>query len=206
MQITGRSDPVILTKANTFNATKKIDLTIDEKQLNESVYDSRGWRRALSISYGASKKWLNQQENKGLKLALIILVGCVVTMFWYLNAQFKEFQQLSQVNTNSCNILNKLNNINRAGTRVRELIFTSDISNLIRVRERTAVRAVMAKTESYTRPKRSAKDSYALARSLSTLKRFSAKAVTEPLSTSKIFLQMHFVCSLLNIKTHIIVY
>ncbi|XP_001607831.2 serine/threonine-protein kinase/endoribonuclease IRE1 isoform X1 [Nasonia vitripennis] len=96
LQITGRSDPVILTKGNTFNKTKKIDLTINEKQLNDSGYDSRGWRRALSISYAASKKWLNQQENKGLKLALIILVGCVVTMFWYLNAQFKEFQQLSQ--------------------------------------------------------------------------------------------------------------
>jgi cell division septal protein FtsQ len=59
---------------------------------------NKGWRKAVAVSYTAGKKWLNQQENKGLKLALIILLGCVITMLWYLNAQFKEFRQLSQVN------------------------------------------------------------------------------------------------------------
>lgn len=31
--------------------------------------------------------WIHQQENKGLKVALIILVGLVITMFWYLRYQ-----------------------------------------------------------------------------------------------------------------------
>ncbi|KAG5868801.1 hypothetical protein JTB14_032700 [Gonioctena quinquepunctata] len=46
--------------------------------------------------YTNLKKWINQQENKGLKIALIIMTGCVITMFWYLQIQVKEIQNLSQ--------------------------------------------------------------------------------------------------------------
>ncbi|CAG4980142.1 unnamed protein product [Colias eurytheme] len=47
------------------------------------------WYKQLQI-------WINQQENKALKVALIVLMGLVVTMFWYLRLQAREFQQLSQ--------------------------------------------------------------------------------------------------------------
>ncbi|XP_045448767.1 serine/threonine-protein kinase/endoribonuclease IRE1 [Melitaea cinxia] len=47
--------------------------------------------------------WLNQQENKALKVLLIILMGLVVTMFWYLRYQAREFQQLSQGSSRSSN-------------------------------------------------------------------------------------------------------
>ncbi|CAK1547091.1 unnamed protein product [Leptosia nina] len=47
--------------------------------------------------------WLNQQENKALKMALIVLMGLVVTMFWYLRLQAREFQQLSQGGSRSSN-------------------------------------------------------------------------------------------------------
>jgi serine/threonine-protein kinase/endoribonuclease IRE1 len=50
----------------------------------------------LKSSYKMVKSWVNQQENKGLKLVLIILVGCVITMFWYLQVQVREFQNMSQ--------------------------------------------------------------------------------------------------------------
>lgn len=69
----------------------------DNTPISGNTMQEGNWRKILAESYRASKKWLNQQENKGLKLALIILVGCIVTMFWYFNAQFKEFQQMSQV-------------------------------------------------------------------------------------------------------------
>ena len=99
LQITGRSDAVIRTQADLLNMTKKVDLAIDEKKLNESSpYTGLHWRKAVALSYNSSKKWLNQQENKSLKLAIIILVGCLVTMFWYVNAQVRVIQNMSQVN------------------------------------------------------------------------------------------------------------
>ncbi|CAG5031807.1 unnamed protein product [Parnassius apollo] len=48
--------------------------------------------------------WLHQQENKALKVALIILVGLVVTLFWYLRYQAREFQQLSQGGSRGSNV------------------------------------------------------------------------------------------------------
>lgn len=41
----------------------------------------------VTFSFGSAKLWLNQQENKGLKLTLIVLVGCIIAMFWYFSAQ-----------------------------------------------------------------------------------------------------------------------
>jgi len=52
-----------------------------------SFYFSRDF---ITFAYGATKLWLNQQENKGLKLTLIVLVGCIVAMFWYFTAQVIE--------------------------------------------------------------------------------------------------------------------
>ncbi|CAH2106534.1 unnamed protein product [Euphydryas editha] len=47
--------------------------------------------------------WLHQQENKALKVLLIILVGLLVAMFWYLRYQAREFQQLSQGGSRTSN-------------------------------------------------------------------------------------------------------
>lgn len=92
LQITGRSDPVIHTHfTRYFNSTNQLP-RIDKS--NDTT--GQTCRKLLKGAYIASKTWLNQQENKALKLTLIILLGCIIAMFWYLNAQFKEFQQLSQ--------------------------------------------------------------------------------------------------------------
>nr|CAD7199765.1 unnamed protein product [Timema douglasi] len=50
----------------------------------------------VRFMYYEAKSWLDQQENKGLKLILIILVGCMFSMFWYVRVQMREFQQQSQ--------------------------------------------------------------------------------------------------------------
>lgn len=39
------------------------------------------------LLYREAYVWLNQQENKGLKFILIILVGLVITLFWHLRYQ-----------------------------------------------------------------------------------------------------------------------
>lgn len=46
--------------------------------------------------YTHVKLWLNQQENKGIKFVLIVLIGLVIAMYWYLQMQVREIQNLSQ--------------------------------------------------------------------------------------------------------------
>ncbi|XP_015520215.1 serine/threonine-protein kinase/endoribonuclease IRE1 [Neodiprion pinetum] len=96
LQITGRSDPVIQTTPPTLNVTRKQVVAVQTENDVNSTIEYKGMRKTVRTVYNATKLWLNQQENKGLKLALIILMGSLVAMFWYFNAQFKEFQQLSQ--------------------------------------------------------------------------------------------------------------
>ncbi|KZC13752.1 PREDICTED: serine/threonine-protein kinase/endoribonuclease IRE1 [Dufourea novaeangliae] len=102
LQITGRSDPVIETLPSSLrylNSTKETLLTLDlenDSRSTGSVVGSASWRELLRHAYIASKSWFHQQENKGLKLALVALSGCILAMYWYLNAQVKEFQQRSQ--------------------------------------------------------------------------------------------------------------
>ena len=97
LQITGPSGNIIATNLPSSNDSKVINFLA--REFLNAANEHRGWRKSFAEIYNTAKKWINQQENKGLKVALIILVGCVITMFWYLNAQFKEFQQLSQVNS-----------------------------------------------------------------------------------------------------------
>lgn len=50
--------------------------------------------------YFRAKQWLDSQENKILKVLLIILVGCVISMLWYLHITVKELKQQSQTGSN----------------------------------------------------------------------------------------------------------
>lgn len=87
-------------ESSTLNVTgTKLSIAVQTDMPNDTVQSesNQNWQRVISKTYSASKIWIDQQEYKGLKLALIILIGCIIAMFWYINAQFKEFQQLSQV-------------------------------------------------------------------------------------------------------------
>ncbi|XP_017884608.1 serine/threonine-protein kinase/endoribonuclease ire-1 isoform X2 [Ceratina calcarata] len=97
LQITGRSDPVIDSLPLRYlNSTKRSLFGLRYGDEFNNGTSNRSWREVVRSAYTISKNWLSQQENKGLKLTLIVLLGCILAMFWYLNAQFKEFQQLSQ--------------------------------------------------------------------------------------------------------------
>lgn len=50
-----------------------------------------GFNFKPSFWYKQAHAWLHQQENKALKVALIILVGLVISMFWYLRYQVIVF-------------------------------------------------------------------------------------------------------------------
>lgn len=94
LQITGRSDPVIQNEFVAINSTK-LSFGLKSNCTGNATWTSGP--RGLLQWFIDCKEWINQQENKGLKIAFVALVALVVWMFWYLNVRFKEFQQLSQV-------------------------------------------------------------------------------------------------------------
>lgn len=101
LQITGRSDPIIRTDPPALNSTKKLTLPVAIDEKTNSTVNPKGWRKAVATTYNASKLWLNQQENKGLKFLVLILSGCIVMMCLFYKAKDKEIQQLSRVITST---------------------------------------------------------------------------------------------------------
>lgn len=60
--------------------SNSISVAVQTEQFFEFNFRPDLWYKKAYI-------WLHQQENKALKVALIILCGLVVTMFWYLRYQ-----------------------------------------------------------------------------------------------------------------------
>lgn len=97
LQITGRSDPIIL---EALNATEmKLSIAAQSNISNNTLQSesNQNLQRIILDMYSMSKVWINQQENSGIILVLIIFAGCVIAA-WYLYVRYKEqSQQLSQV-------------------------------------------------------------------------------------------------------------
>ncbi|KAJ8963537.1 hypothetical protein NQ317_019034, partial [Molorchus minor] len=51
---------------------------------------------AKGVYFGNIRTWINQQENKLLKLALVVLTGCIIAMFWYLQIQVRKEYRLTK--------------------------------------------------------------------------------------------------------------
>jgi hypothetical protein len=100
LQITGRSDPIIL-ESSTLNVTgTKLSVAVQSDLSNDTVQseNNQNWQRIISKTYSASKMWLSQQENidKLIVIPIMLTIGTLVV--WYIYKQCKEqSQQLSQV-------------------------------------------------------------------------------------------------------------
>ncbi|XP_025155794.1 serine/threonine-protein kinase/endoribonuclease IRE1 isoform X2 [Harpegnathos saltator] len=97
LQITGRSDPII--ESSTLNVTgTNVSIAVQADMPNNIVQseNQQNWQKIITKTYNATKSWINQQEDKALKLTLIILIGCIIVMLWYISTQIKGYQQLSQ--------------------------------------------------------------------------------------------------------------
>ncbi|KAF5287499.1 hypothetical protein FQA39_LY04127 [Lamprigera yunnana] len=73
--------------------------TDDMKITDHSMEDVEFYsyvKNVITEHYKNIRVWINQQENKGLKLTVIILTGCIIAMVWHLHIQIREFQQQSQ--------------------------------------------------------------------------------------------------------------
>ncbi|XP_063895238.1 serine/threonine-protein kinase/endoribonuclease IRE1-like [Helicoverpa armigera] len=84
-------------KSNSNSNPNSISVSVQTEELFEG-YDFRP-----DLWYKRAYLWFHQQENQVLKVALIILVGLVISMFWYLRYQAREFQQLSQGGSRTSN-------------------------------------------------------------------------------------------------------
>lgn len=100
LQITGRSDPIILETTLSNVTELKLPTAMQSNISNNTVQSEsiHNWQKILLDTYSTTKVWINQQENTGIKLVLIIFAGCMIAALWYLYVQNKQqLQQLSQV-------------------------------------------------------------------------------------------------------------
>lgn len=71
-------------KADNFSVIKGDDI------------DATKWKSGLlKTSTIVFKKWFDNEENKVLKFLMVILIGVVVTMFWYLRTMLRELRPQS---------------------------------------------------------------------------------------------------------------
>lgn len=67
---------------------------------NKVSYANETIREFVNNAYSSVKLFINLEENQGLKLTLIILVGCIVAMFWYLQMQVSCFLACAVITPN----------------------------------------------------------------------------------------------------------
>lgn len=66
----------------------------------QTLAANRTTKASITHLYRRSRNWLNDQESNILKLLLIILLGMIVTMFWYVRHTVRELRQ-SQTGSNT---------------------------------------------------------------------------------------------------------
>lgn len=82
--ITDASEPKKPPEVNSVGVQTEDDREMKLDVKIETYADS------VKYAYNSFKMFINMQENKGLKLTLIVLVGCIIAMFWYLQMQVER--------------------------------------------------------------------------------------------------------------------
>lgn len=62
----------------------------------DEIAESRKKYGLLKTSTLKFKNWFDNEENKMLKMLMVILIGMVITMFWYFHTTVRELRQQSQ--------------------------------------------------------------------------------------------------------------
>lgn len=63
---------------------------------DDATVGGKGKYGLLKTSTIKFKTWFDNEENKILKLLMVILIGIVITMFWYFHTTVRELRQQSQ--------------------------------------------------------------------------------------------------------------
>lgn len=74
------------------NSIKNNVSVVKDDELSESKARN-GLLKTLTIKF---KYWFDNEDNKILKLLMVILIGMVITMFWYFHTTVRELRQQSQ--------------------------------------------------------------------------------------------------------------
>lgn len=100
-----RGEDIVLTKPNE-NDDKIImpndggeETTRNRKNLSEISKEDVVTKNNFNIikhSVMKFKNWFDNEENKIIKLLMIILIGMLITMFWYFHITVRELRQQSQ--------------------------------------------------------------------------------------------------------------
>lgn len=72
----------------------------DSVTKNEEMIESKPKYGLLKTTTVVFKTWFDNEENKILKLLMVILIGIVITMFWYFHTTVRELRQQSQNGSN----------------------------------------------------------------------------------------------------------
>lgn len=86
----GRGSKIIITSDNSNRSIK-----------GDEIVESKAKYGLLKLSTIKFKTWFDNEENKILKLLMVILIGVVITMFWYLRTTVRELKQQSQNGSNT---------------------------------------------------------------------------------------------------------
>ncbi|XP_014217501.1 serine/threonine-protein kinase/endoribonuclease IRE1 [Copidosoma floridanum] len=122
LQITGHSDPVIIPKQETLNITKKQEIVINDKQLNQTIHEGSIWRRYTMKSYKIGREWFHKQDGV-TKMSLIIAIGLVMVAITYYNAgknAKRDAQMLYNSRENSRSSSNGRSNVVYAAEEMNE--------------------------------------------------------------------------------------
>lgn len=91
-------DKIIIPSERNEQSKKGNVSLIEDDEMVESK-QKFGFLKTLLIMF---KTWFDNEDNKILKLLMVILIGIVITMFWYFHITVRELrQQTSQNGSNS---------------------------------------------------------------------------------------------------------
>lgn len=82
----------------------KIIIPVNDGNLSmkgDEIVESKVKYGLMKLSAIKFKTWFDNEENKILKLLMLILIGVVITMFWYLRTTVRELKQQSQNGSNT---------------------------------------------------------------------------------------------------------
>lgn len=77
--------------------------SIGVQTLDEQITVNKTTKSAIVNMFRRSSSWLDAQDSKILKLLLIILMGMIVAMFWYVRHTVRELRQ-SQTGSQTSNV------------------------------------------------------------------------------------------------------
>ncbi|KAL0110554.1 hypothetical protein PUN28_013865 [Cardiocondyla obscurior] len=101
LQITGRSDPIIL-ETSTLNITgTKLSVAMQSDTNDDTIEseNNRNWQKFILNIYSVSKVWLSQQGNMDIVIVIPITLTIGTVVLWYLYKCLHNKDQLSSQHT-----------------------------------------------------------------------------------------------------------